>query len=295
MEPQAKKKTFWSTFKNAYLRSKNLKNFWNNLDKKNLSNELQETFEHYLNSESYNWSSKFWRHLTMNHLNLMANSNEKNYKNIISQEYFTFTYFNEAMIKEACDKIKDKKMNMNVNLFKKQDNFTFTKSINHNLILLLLYENIKSREVFKFLNKLKNTDSSKNTKEPFLLIDGVEISQDNLNSLFEYEQIDKLLSKVKDKKNTFLEVGAGSGRTAKSILSIRNNAKYVIADIPPAINICSNNLKNSFPNKKIIIAFKLNNTDELNKALHSNDILLIFPHQIKFFNKKTFDISIAID
>ena len=47
MEPQAKKKTFWSTFKNAYLRSKNLKNFWNNLDKKNLSNELQETFEHY--------------------------------------------------------------------------------------------------------------------------------------------------------------------------------------------------------------------------------------------------------
>ena len=86
MEPQAKKKTFWSTFKNAYLRSKNLKNFWNNLDKKNLSNELQETFEHYLNSESYNWSSKFWRHLTMNHLNLMANSNEKNYKNIISQD-----------------------------------------------------------------------------------------------------------------------------------------------------------------------------------------------------------------
>ena len=31
-------KSIWSTFKNAYLRRKNFKKFWNGLDKKNLSN-----------------------------------------------------------------------------------------------------------------------------------------------------------------------------------------------------------------------------------------------------------------
>ena len=48
MEIQAKNKTIWSTFKNAYLRSKNLKRFWNKLDKKNLTEEFIETFDLYL-------------------------------------------------------------------------------------------------------------------------------------------------------------------------------------------------------------------------------------------------------
>ena len=33
-------KSIWSTFKNAYLRRKNLKKFWKTLDKKNLPEEL---------------------------------------------------------------------------------------------------------------------------------------------------------------------------------------------------------------------------------------------------------------
>ena len=44
MELQAKKKSFWSTFKNAYLRQKNLKKFWMKLDKTNLPEELIKTF-----------------------------------------------------------------------------------------------------------------------------------------------------------------------------------------------------------------------------------------------------------
>ena len=51
---------------------------------------------------------------------------------------------------------------------------------------------------------------------------------------------------IKSKKGRFLEIGAGAGRTAKAILSIKDTEeiKYVIADIPPAVNICLNNLKN---------------------------------------------------
>jgi putative sugar O-methyltransferase len=90
---------------------------------------------------------------------------------------------------------------------------------------------------------------------PPLLIEDKEIVQDDLNSLFEFEQIEKLLSNIQLRKNKILEIGAGSGRTAKVILSIMNNIKYIIADIPPAINLCINSLKKYFPDKNLATAF----------------------------------------
>ena len=63
-----------------------------------------------------------------------------------------------------------------MNLFKKQDNLNFTDSINHNLILLLLYENIKTKKVFKYLNKINKNNS---IVENSLNINGLEITQDN--------------------------------------------------------------------------------------------------------------------
>ena len=83
VELQSKKQSLWSTFKKAYLRSKNLKKIWKNLDKSNLSKDLVKTFDLYLNSESYKLSSKFWRHLIMNHLNHMTKNDIKSYNNKI--------------------------------------------------------------------------------------------------------------------------------------------------------------------------------------------------------------------
>ena len=91
MKLQAKKKSLWGTFKNAYLRQRNIKKFWNKLDKTNLPKELIETFNLYLNSASYNWSSKFWRHVIMLNLNLIASGKYENYENIMARLYFTWT------------------------------------------------------------------------------------------------------------------------------------------------------------------------------------------------------------
>ena len=66
------------------------------------------------------------------------------------------------------------------------------------------------------VEKIYKTNNSASLK-----IDNIEISQDNINSLFEYEQIEKLLDKLNTKNNTILEIGAGAGRTAKTILSIK--------------------------------------------------------------------------
>ena len=130
---------------------------------------------------------------------------------------------------------------------------------------------------------------------PPLLIEDKEIVQDDLNFLFEFEQIEKLLSNIQLRKNKILEIGAGSGRTAKAILSIMDNTKYIIADIPPSINLCINSLKKYFPDKNLATAFQVNNQKDLNIALEKNDILFIFPHQLKLFEKNTFYITLAID
>ena len=155
-------------------------------------------------------------------------------------------------------------------------------------MLLLLYEAVKSKDVFKYLSKLAALELNSAIKKPSLMINNKEIVQDDLNSLLEFEQIDKLLNNIQKRKNIILEVGAGSGRTAKTVLSIVDNVKYVIADIPPAINLCIDNLKKYFPNKNLATAFKLDNYEDLIKTLENNDILFIFHHQMKLFTKKTF-------
>ena len=71
-----KPKSFWSTFKNAYLRRRNLKKFWLGLNKKNLPEELIKMTDLFIQSESYFWTSKFWSHCIINHFNYMTTLSE---------------------------------------------------------------------------------------------------------------------------------------------------------------------------------------------------------------------------
>ncbi len=295
MELQSKKRSIWSTFKNAYLRPHNLKNFWKKIDKNNLPEELKKTFEIFLNSKSYEWSSKFWRRLTINHLKVISLKSFQQSQDDLGKEYFTFTSFNESVIGNACKFIEKNTVDLKINIFKKHKNFTYEESINHNIILYLLYENIKNRPVFKNFEKIIHRKKNFNQDKPTLRINNIEISQDDLNSLFEYEKITNLLKKIENKKNFFLEIGSGSGRTTQTILAIENDIKYVVADIPPAINFAYNNIKNLFPEKKVNFAFESNKQEDLLKLIDKNDVTYIFPHQIEMLPKKLFDISIAID
>ena len=108
-------------------------------------------------------------------------------------------------------------------------------------------------------------------------------------------KIEILLESVKNKNNRFLEIGAGAGRTTQTILAFKENIKYVVADVPPAINLSYNNIKKLFPKKKISFAYEAKNKDQIMNMIEKNDVLFIFPHQIEFLPKKYFDVSIAID
>jgi len=285
-------RSVWSTFKNAYLRRKNFKKFWKTLDKTNLTDELIKITDMFVKSESYKLTSKFWRHLIITHYKHIANLpvSEDPLSIISRTDYAGLTFMDEYSIQKSCENISNK-IQLNLNLFKKHPEFSLTKSIHYNLVLLIMYENIKSKKIFNNYNKINKKVYQKYSPE--LEVDDKIITQHMLISLLEYEKIKILTNKTAGSLN-ILELGAGYGRTANMVMSLSEDVKYVIADLPPAIYFSKKNLKNSFPNKKISSAFEINSKKEMMNAFTNNDILFIFPHQINLFENKTFDISVSI-
>ena len=51
----------------------------------------------------------------------------------------------------------------------------------------------------------------------------------------------------------------------------------------------------SFKDLKVSMCNNAKTKEEMEKLVNENDVLFIFPHQLKFFNDKFFNISIAID
>jgi len=295
-----KRKSFWSTFKNAYLRRKDLRKFWSTLNKKNIPPELVEITELFIKSESYNWTSKFWRHNIINHYSYI-NSLDNNIDplhTILRTDYSGLTFLDEFSIddnlknNQSLSEFKNHYLNKYpevINTF--HEGISQQKSIDHNIALINLYEKIKSEKFKEDYEKIEKGIYKK--YNPCIEIEKTLLSQHLLISLTEYYKIKKLFTIVKKKMN-FLELGAGYGRTANLILSMEKNCKYVIADLPASIYFSLKNLREFFKHKKIATAFNINNQNDIRKAFDNNDVLFIFPHQLNLLDNKIFDISISI-
>ncbi len=295
-----KRKSFWSTFKNAYLKRKNLRKFWQNFNKKNIPSELAGITELFINSDSYYWTSKFWRHNIINHYNYIGNldKNIDPLHTILRTDYSGLTFLDEFSIDK---KLKDRK---SLSEFKNNyllkypeiiqtchEGLSSEKSIDHNIALINFYEQLKTKS---FLQRYPDINKELYKRyNPCIEIEKILLSQHLLISFNEYQKIKKLLG-VTNKTLNFLELGAGYGRTANMILSLEHNCKYVIADLPASVYFSLKNLREIFKNKKIFAAFEINNQANMQKAFNDNDILFIFPHQLNLFEDKNFDISISI-
>ena len=271
-----KSKSFWSTFKNAYLRQKNLKKFWLNLDKKNLSPEVVKITDLFMNSESYDWTSKFWRHCLINHYNHMANISKgvDPLDAILKSDYSGFSFLDEFSISESLKKNYGK-LNLEVDLLKKHKDLSSSQSLQYNMVLLVLYEHMRHQEIFKNYDKVRTEIYKK--YNPYLNIENKIVTQQSLISLLEYEKISSLVKDVKEPLK-ILELGAGYGRTANVILSLKPNTKYVIADLAPSVYFSKKTLSDTFKDKKIKSGFEITNQKEMIKMFNENDILFIFPH-----------------
>ncbi len=287
---QSPSKSFWSTFKKTYLSNKNLKSFWSKLDKSNLPKELIELTNLFVQSESYNWASKFWRHMIINHYkDLYKLSKQEAFKRIAINDYAAATFFDKRHIGKISETLDTNQINANI--FEKHLGMTTFDSISYNLTLLIMYK-LSQKSIFKYYDLINKKIYEE--YNPSLKINNHVVNQHLIMTILEFEKIKILEESLNCKDLKILEIGAGYGRTANLMLSLKKNIKYIIADLPPSIYISRLNLIKHFPNLKIYSAFKANNSHDMMKIINDNDIVFILPHQLELINRKTFDIAFAI-
>ena len=270
-------------------------NYWKkNKSILNIDNDLKEIISSFVLSESYNFVSNYWHLRNIeNCKSLDRCGREKGISEIARTSYYVLTDLHDSWIDGAIKNLSYvKDIKVNSQLFKKQNRLTHRQSIFYNYLCFLLYNNLKRGNYFKFLSELQDK-TYLGFNDPFIEIDNINITTDKITSLLDCEKIDKAFNF--DKIKTVLEIGAGSGRTSEAIMTINNNLNYVICDIPPAIYISYIRLKIAFPNKKISLLLDINDKDELQKNIKSNDISFIFPHQLKTIDKKIFNFVLAIN
>ena len=294
------KKTFWSKFRNAYLKDANFKKFWRKTNKDKFDKDLVDLVNYYISSKSFEFSSRFWNILNIAHLNQIKQFGIENFASTVAMHYFTTIAYDDKKIQNILNYI----VNTNINpseysneLFKRQINIDFTHSVNHNIILNLLYTYIKHNNYNHYIKRLEKNNFLID-KVPNIKIDNLLLTQDKLNSILEFINIKKILDNIESSSFNILEIGAGSGRTTETIISLLEQdkkIKYVIVDIPPAIYINFLRMKNNYPNKKIALALNIDSQESLREMYDENDIILILPHQLNYFLNKDFDITIAID
>jgi len=290
------RKGFFSKFKDVYIKRFNIKRFWSNLKINKIDQDLKKIVDSYLSSDSHKFSSKYWDKLNINTLDQINNLGVEKFHTSVSNSYFTYKSINDEFINGLFDYFnKNDFNNIDSNiLMAKHNDFTITQSINYNLITILLYQYLLKNNQLSNLEILEKNNFLINNS-PRLKINQLTITQDKVHSLIEFNQIKKII-KENDLKLNYLEIGAGSGRTTETIIRLDKRLnKYVVADIPPALYINYLRIKNSFKNLKVSMCNNVETKEELEKLIIENDVLFVFPHQLKFFNDKFFNISIAID
>jgi len=287
---QSPSKSLWSTLKKAYFLNKDFKKYWLTLNKKNLDKELVDTTNKFLKSESHKWVSRFWNHCQINHFKSISNlsSSESINKNI--RDYARHVYFDKNDLNDVCEELKEDINLLNFNVFQKHTDLSKYDSVSYNLTTAILYLRLKNLtdKYYNLINKRMFDKYSYNIN-----INGKKINQHFLYTIIELEKISKIFD-VEKKNLKILEFGAGYGRTTNLFLSLSSQVKYVIVDIPPAICVSYDEIKKNYPNKKIFSAVDIDDHQSMNDAVEKNDVILVFPHQLKFFKKKYFDLSIMI-
>ena len=274
----------------------NLKNFYQNYKFKIKDPLLNKMFSNFINSRSYDYTSNIWRWVNIKNLKHLNEDGLKNYSKNIAENYFVMDDFNSELIKKAFKNVKNKKLNRELGLFETTKNgqgeVNIERLIKKNVLTFLLFLNLKKSLINK-AKLLRNNTYINFGNFAYISINKTKFTQDKINSLFEYDVLNK--NKVIKKTRSILEIGAGSGRTTEAILTLSKNIKrYLIVDIPPAMYICYKRLKIAFPKKKIALGIDIHNAKKLETLIENNDIVFIFPHQLSDINLK-FDLTLAID
>ena len=128
----------------------NFKKFWSkNSNNSSIEKDLKEITDLFINSESYSFVSNLWSYAIIKNFKQIINQGGiKNYANTVGKNYYYFGHFEENLIQQPCEKIKNDLINFKFNLFKKHEYLNYGESIHYNTVVALLYLNLKKKKNF---------------------------------------------------------------------------------------------------------------------------------------------------
>jgi len=121
---------------------------------------------------------------------------------------------------------------------------------------------------------------------------GMAVSQDLGNSLLEFDTFEQAIPSAGP--STILELGAGYGRNAYTILSLRPQAKYVVVDIPPALWVAERYLSAIFPDKRIFRYRDFDRFDSIADEYLKAQIVFVLASQLSSIPPESVDLIINI-
>ena len=255
-----------------------------------ISKDLTGMVDHFITTETFKNASGYWLYLCMDHIKLLVTHGVENFKQNIEKNH----YWGEATIdSRLIHTIINNPVHVEIDtqmIFKHHEYCSINESVQHNIANVILLNYIFDNQLEGYLELM---EESKFGNPITISYNNKNISFALLNSIIE---VDVILKNIEcNEGHSFLELGAGSGRTAIAMCKAKENVKYVICDIPPALYISQENVSRELPKKEIFRFRVFESFDDVKDDFLSADIRFITPDQLELIPDKFINTSIAID
>lgn len=237
--------------------------------------------------------SKYWLKLNKDNQGQLFASGFDNFRRTVAKDYFTWTRM-VPWDDQFLFLIRNLPLSTTVaNVFRsflrpKHRHIPLRESLTYNFLSNMVWD--YAVRSFPEMEKLSEPPIG---NPPQLHRKGRLISQDLANSGLEAQFILSGLPNTL-KVQTVGELGAGYGRTAHALLTLRPNIRYVVIDIPPALYVSQCYLAAVYPNRKVFKWRPFNSYAEIKDEFESADLAFLLPSQIELLPDEHFDLFINI-
>lgn len=240
--------------------------------------------------------SKYWVELNKMNLAQLQEHGYENFKRTIALNYFTFVRILpwDAQFRFLLRRLP---LRTSMGCLKKAlfarkheyfSSFNWIQSVLYNYLTLASWE--FTRRIVSDANLLALREPADGNPAEIQDVRGALISQDLASSILETSSMGAGLAPG----SVVVELGAGYGRNAYTLLATQPGIKYVIVDIPPALWVAETYLRRQFPNRRIFRYREFANFEEVENEFRESDIAFFLSTQISKLPGSLADLAINI-
>lgn len=261
--------------------------------------DLGKMFEELKTASTLYAPSKYWEELNAIHVKHLAQHGLKHFKRSLNKDYFDWGP--TGIVPYQLGPVLSEISKGNVSPFFKskfiEEESSWKPFYKFQFFSKLIYR-IYVAYMYDYITRIDNLGILKKISEPKigspLLIKyrNQYMSQNVCSSVQELYSITQHVDI--NKKLDIVELGAGYGRLAYVFLNSLPKVTYCIIDIPPALYMSQEYLKEVFPKETFFFFRHFNNFKEIEKDFLKARIRFLLPQQIELLPQDIFDVFVNI-